>query len=368
MLRKPSKWFNKASGTKAWVVHRCFNGIPGSRPVAHQLTTTNTQGDPQVAQLLKLLHEFKSSSNQDRRWTIRDIAEEMEVGYGTYQRVLTEELGIHCVTAKFVPRILTADQKQQQRFNICTELRQFTSDGKTFLSRVISGDESWVYGYDLETKRQSSQWKSPTSPRPKKARQVKSNLKSMINTFFDIKGIVHKEFVPTGRTVNSRFYCEILWRLREKVRRHHPQLWREQTWLLHHDNARLTLPFSPTSFWQKAKLLSSPTHRTPPIWHPVTSSYFQKWNWSWKDAGSIPLRRSRPNRRECLKLWQKRTSRKRSKNGGDIGTGVYMREGTTSGVTATDRPYGEFYNFYRVSPENFGSTLICTCFPPLCLL
>jgi hypothetical protein len=38
-----------------------FNGMPGSRLVAHQLTT-NTQGDPQAAQLLKLLHEFKSSS------------------------------------------------------------------------------------------------------------------------------------------------------------------------------------------------------------------------------------------------------------------------------------------------------------------
>jgi len=59
----------------------------------------------------------------------------------------------------------------------------------------------------------------------------------MIITFFDIKGILHKEFVPTGRTVNSGFYCEVLRRLREKVRRHRPQLWREETWLLHHDNA-----------------------------------------------------------------------------------------------------------------------------------
>jgi hypothetical protein len=56
----------------------------------------------------------------------------------------------------------------------------------------------------------------------------------------------------------------------------------------------------------------------------------------------IPLRRSRPNRRECLTLWQKRTFRKRSKNGGDSGTGVYMRVGTTSKVMAADRPYGEF--------------------------
>ena len=100
----------------------------------------------------------------------------------------------------------------------------------------------------------------------------------------------------------------------------------------------LTLSSSPTSSWRKTKLLLSPTHCTPLISHPVTSSYFWNWNWSWKDAGLIPLRRSRPNRREFLTLWQKRTSRNRSKNGGDVGTGVYMREGTSSRVTAAGRP------------------------------
>jgi hypothetical protein len=68
----------------------------------------------------------------------------------------------------------------------------------------------------------------------------------------------------------------------------------------------------------------------------------------------IPLRRSRPNRRECLIGWQKRIYRKLSENEGDGGTSVYMREGTTSRVIATDRPYGEFYNFYSVSPKYFG--------------
>jgi len=58
---------------------------------------------------------------QDRHRTIHDIAEEVGIGYGTCQRVLTEEMGMHRVAAKFVPRILTADQKQQ-RVNVCTEL------------------------------------------------------------------------------------------------------------------------------------------------------------------------------------------------------------------------------------------------------
>jgi len=62
---------------------------------------------------------------------------------------------MYLVAAKFVPRILTADQKQQ-RVNVFTELRQLASDNETFLSRVITGDESWVCGYDPEAKRQSS--------------------------------------------------------------------------------------------------------------------------------------------------------------------------------------------------------------------
>jgi hypothetical protein len=87
----------------------------------------------------------------------------------------------------------------------------------------------------------------------------------------------------------------------------------------------------------------------------VTSSYFKKWNWSWKDAGLVPLRRSNPNCRECLTVWQKRNSRKHSKNGGDGGTGMYVREGTTSRIMAADIPYGGFYGYYSVKLENLDT-------------
>jgi hypothetical protein len=72
-------------------------------------------------------------------------------------------------------RFLAADQKQQQT-NVCMDLCLIASDTATFLSRVITGVESWVYCCDPETKQQSSQWK----------------MKSLNIIFFDIKGIVHK--------------------------------------------------------------------------------------------------------------------------------------------------------------------------------
>jgi len=46
----------------------------------------------------------------------------------------------------------------------------------------------------------------------------------MFLTFFDIREIVHYEFVPTGQRVNQVYYLEVLERLREKVRRKQPKL------------------------------------------------------------------------------------------------------------------------------------------------
>jgi hypothetical protein len=68
------------------------------------------------------------------------------------------------------------DQKQQ-RVNVCEDPRQIASDDALFLPRVMTGDESWIYGYDPETKQQSSQCKNPDSQRLKKAKQMKSKVK-----------------------------------------------------------------------------------------------------------------------------------------------------------------------------------------------
>jgi len=60
-----------------------------------------------------------------------------------------------------------------------------------------------VYGYDVETKMQTSQWMGKGSPRPKKTWMSRSKIKVMLAVFFDWKGIVHREFVPCGQMVDS---------------------------------------------------------------------------------------------------------------------------------------------------------------------
>jgi len=65
----------------------------------------------------------------------------------------------------------------------------------------------------------------------------RSKIKVMLVVFLDWKGIVHHEFVPRGQLVNKQFYQEVLACLWDAVRRKRPELWENQTCMLHHDNA-----------------------------------------------------------------------------------------------------------------------------------
>jgi len=171
--------------------------------------------------------------------------------------------------SEVVPRVLTHDQKDS-RAVICQELKETEINNPTLLLNVITGDESIVYAYDRETKLQSSQWKSPGSPRPKKAHMQKSKLTTMLIRFFDQEAIVHREFVPPGMRFNADFYCDVLRRLRENVLRKRPQKWQNQNLIIHHDNAPAHRSFKVSQFLAKNNMTVIP--HTHPIWSPVTFS------------------------------------------------------------------------------------------------
>ena len=96
--------------------------------------------------------------------TVRELAEECGISVGSCHCTLAEELKMHRVAAKFVPHLMTGHQ-QAHRVQVCQDLLHHSENDKEFLSKFITGDESWVYGYDMETKVQSSQWTSKISPK-----------------------------------------------------------------------------------------------------------------------------------------------------------------------------------------------------------
>jgi hypothetical protein len=83
---------------------------------------------------------------------------------------------MHHHAAKSVPHLLTEEQNENH-ITVSQELFDCSTVDENFLKNVKTGDDTWVYGYDVETKAQSSQWIRKSSPRPKKACQSHSSVK-----------------------------------------------------------------------------------------------------------------------------------------------------------------------------------------------
>lgn len=143
-------------------------------------------GRPQTARNAAVVERVKNLVRGDRRLTLREIAEEVVISKDSAHEILRADLNMRRVAAKFVPKLLSAEQKEL-RVEVAQDLLDTTSTDPEFLNTVITGDESWVYGYDPETKAQSSQWKHPESPRPKKARQVRSKIKVMLCSLISVE-------------------------------------------------------------------------------------------------------------------------------------------------------------------------------------
>ena len=164
-----------------------------------------------------MIAKVRTIVRNNRRLTVRAIVDDCGISVSSCDAILTDDLHMKCVCAKFVLRLLTDDQHEQHQ-TITSDLLECSCEDMQFLKNIVTGDESWIYGYDPETKQQSSQWTGPSSPRPKKGCQVQSKTKVMLLAFFNSEGIVHHEYAPNGQTINKEFYLEVLRHLRESVR------------------------------------------------------------------------------------------------------------------------------------------------------
>jgi len=188
-------------------------------------------GQPKTQRTYANVDRVRTLVRSDRRLGVRVIAEELNMNRETVRQVVKKDVGMRKISAKLVPQILTHDQKQR-RHHISSDLLR----NAEMFDRVITGDETWCFQYHPETKRQSMQWKTQNSPRPKKARMSRLQVKTMLVRFFDRKEIVGYEFIAQGQTVNQQCYLEVLTRLPVSVRRKIPGLWPDK-WILHHDNS-----------------------------------------------------------------------------------------------------------------------------------
>jgi uncharacterized membrane protein YqaE (UPF0057 family) len=71
-----------------------------------------------------------------------------------------------------------------------------------FLKRIVTGDETWIYEFHMQTTQQASEWRLPTELKPKN-HASRSKVKIILTVFFKYRGYMHSQFLPEGQTVNN---------------------------------------------------------------------------------------------------------------------------------------------------------------------
>jgi len=117
------------------------------------VTDEERSGQPATNRTEENIAKIRQIVRENSRLTVRSIAEQVNIDRETVRKILTEDLDMRKVCAKMVPKELTEEQKQR-RVTICQDLLERQND---IFGLDIIDDETWVYQYDPETKRQSAQ-------------------------------------------------------------------------------------------------------------------------------------------------------------------------------------------------------------------
>jgi len=122
----------------------------------------------------------------DGRIASRMTAESLNAPKTLVFRILKEDLGKRKLCVGFVPHFL-APELREDRVISCQDIIAMADADKIFVNKIITGDETWCFAHDPETKRQSSEWVGEVSPRPKKLKFQRSHIKKMLTDFSTVK-------------------------------------------------------------------------------------------------------------------------------------------------------------------------------------
>jgi len=127
-----------------------------------------------------------------------------------YCPMMTSGIGL---CSRWVPRQLSDDYNRARQTIFQEHLDRHAREGDALLHRIVTGDESWVYHYEPESKRQLMRWKHPFSPANKKFKTQASTGKVMLTFFWDVNGTYRKRVKLWLVFINLIFMdpCIVVW-------------------------------------------------------------------------------------------------------------------------------------------------------------
>ena len=125
---------------------------------------------------------------EDSHSTIRELSEVPGVSVGTIHSILHEDLHMRKLAARWVPHLLSEDQKKRRVECSRQLLNDFEPNGPKRLCDIVTGDETWLWFYGIPNKRCNRAWVGPDGDRPVVLRQGFQSRKRLFSIF-----LMHKE-------------------------------------------------------------------------------------------------------------------------------------------------------------------------------
>jgi len=222
---------------KKWLDKRYEDSAPGKSTVIEWYSEfkrgrTSTEdaersGRPKSAVVPENIKKVHKLVLKDRKMKLREIADTLTISEGSVFTILHENLRMRKLFSKWVPRLLTPDQKQQRIDDSERCLELFKRNKIDFLNRYVTMDKIWIHFYTPESATGES--------RPKRPKNQKSAGKVMLSVFWDVNGILFIDFLDKDKIMNSEYYMALLDRLTAEIMIKRPYI-QDKKVLFHHDN------------------------------------------------------------------------------------------------------------------------------------
>ncbi|XP_066581459.1 protein GVQW3-like [Prorops nasuta] len=123
---------------KKTAVYEWFSRFKGGQ---ESLEDEYRSGRPSTSRNEEMIEQVKQLIKSDRRMTIDELSQEVDISHGSTHAILSEDLKIKRVSAKFVPRQLLPDQMKTRQL-IAGECFETSTKDSMFFDKIVTGDET----------------------------------------------------------------------------------------------------------------------------------------------------------------------------------------------------------------------------------
>ncbi|PSN31921.1 hypothetical protein C0J52_28408 [Blattella germanica] len=106
------------------------------------LSDSPRSGRPTTAATPQNVRGIEAAILNDRRVLLRALSQKFNISYGAVYDIVHENLKFRKVSARWMPKNLTDDHKDQRMMASLDHLTRYTAQGHDFLEGIVTGDES----------------------------------------------------------------------------------------------------------------------------------------------------------------------------------------------------------------------------------